>query len=457
MAKKVFISFLGAIPYGKTQYYFATDKALSTPTSYVQEAIFEKYLFNFWGANDKIFIFTTTDAYNNNYINRIERFDAKTQTPIFSPNKDGLESILKKWDDNKRIAQYDSISIANGNTVEEIWSVFQTIYDQLKDLPVGSEIYFDITFGFRSLPMLGIVLLNYVQTMQNVVVKYIFYGNYEVGRHEKTNLRNKAKAKGASDDELKKLDEQPPQSPILDLRAFAELQDWTTGAQAFLNGGSTNLLKNLIAQKNPQLANDLDAFAQSILMCRGQQLNQDLDIDSLKSQIVNLQSQTIQAQLRPLLERIEQKIQPFNSQNTLNGIQAVEWCVNNGLIQQGYTFLQETLKSYVIEHVFSGNSNLQSYILHKEMREAAHLALNGATEYKIRTRLLPGMPDKSREMKTFVTRIRIVHYYRNLTGDRGLRNDINHCGFKANYEQPDDLIVELRQLLTNVKACLGIL
>jgi CRISPR-associated (Cas) DxTHG family len=456
MIQKVFISFLGAIPYGKTQYYFVTNKELSKPTSYVQEAIFEKYLFHFWSPNDKIFIFTTADAYNNNYINRIERFDVKTQTPLFSADKDGLQSILKKWDDNKQIAHYDSIPIANGNTVEEIWSVFQKIYDQLKNLPVGSEIYFDITFGFRSLPMLGIVLLNYVQTIQNVVVKYIFYGNYEVGRHEKTTLRNEAEKKGASSDELKKLDEQPPQSPILDLRPFVELQNWTTAAQAFLNGGNTNLLKNLIAEKNPQLANDLNTFALSILMCRGQQLNQDLDIDSLKSQIVNLQSQTIQAQLRPLLERIEQKIQPFNSQNTLNGIQAVEWCVNNGLIQQGYTFLQETLKSYVIEYVFRGNLNLQSYILQKEIRESAHLALNGATEYVIRNRLPHGMPDKSREMKTFVTHIRIIRYYRNLTGDSGLRNDINHCGFKAHYEHPADLVTELRELLTNVKRCLGI-
>jgi CRISPR-associated (Cas) DxTHG family len=457
MARKVFISFLGAIAYEKTKYYFDNKTDISQATSYVQEAIFEKFLFQLWSAEDKIFIFTTNDAYNNNYVNRIIKFDFKTQTPIFSPEKDGLESILSNWLNRKQIAHYQSVKILNGNTVSEIRSVFQTIYEELKNFPNGTEIYFDITFGFRSLPMLGIVLLNYVKTLHNVVVKYIFYGNFEMGRQEKQHLIKTAEANGASEEELKALNAQPSQSPILDLRAFSELQDWTTAAQAFLNGGNTNLLKNLIAQSNPQLAADLNQFALSILMCRGQQLNQDLDVDNLKTQIVNLQSQTIQAQLRPLLEKIQQKILPFSSQNTLNGIQAVEWCVSNGLIQQGYTFLQETLKSYVIEQVFPTDSLLQSRVLQKDIRDAAHLALNGADEYVIRGKLPNNMSHKASEMRTIVTRIRIIRYYRNLTGDRGLRNDINHCGFKVNYEQPNALIGELQQLLINVKSCLGIL
>jgi hypothetical protein len=289
--------------------------------------------------------------------------------------------------------------------------------------------------------MLGMVLIDYAKVLRNITPRAIYYGNFEAGR-----------AKQGSAPHVK--------APVIDVTSFANLQAWTTAAQAFLNGGNTNLLKNLIAQTNPQLAEDLNQFALSILMCRGQQLNRDLDVDNLKTQIVNLQSQTIQAQLRPLLEQIQQKLAPFNSQNTINGIRAVEWCVVNGLIQQGYTFLQETLKSYVIEHVFAGDAALETLLLKREVRDAASSALDGNTHLKISTKLpnsIVGKGAKAILLEHLVASLHISTYYNELTArGRGLRNDINHCGFKDNYGQPNDLKSDLERLLVNVKLCLSI-
>ncbi len=458
MARKVFISFLGAIPYEKTMYYFSNKEDTSSATPYVQKAIFEKHLLPIWQEEDSIFIFTTDDAYRNNYANRIVKFNFATQQPEYSNDNDGLESILADMKNNNEIKFYEHVGIPNGNTVDEIWTVFQCVYDKLKELPNKSEVYFDITYGFRSLPMLGIVLLNYVKTLIDIDIKYIFYGNFEVGRQEKNNKIIDLSSK-VSSEELEKFKNKPTISPILDLRPFVELQDWTTAARSFLNGGNTTLLKELIAQSNVEIAEKLDIFATSLLMCRGQQLNRDFDINQFKDDIIHLQGQEVNVQLRPLLEKIQQKIQPFESKNTLNGIRSVEWCVANGLIQQGYTFLQETLKSYLIELVFNDDASVETYIVNQKIRDAANFALNGSSLDDIEKKL-KNTSDANKYATRFfelVSNKHLSQYYVNLTGKgRGLRNDINHCGFQENYASPQDLIKELNSLLNQFKICLNI-
>lgn len=447
----VFISFLGAIRYEETRYYFKNKDDVSKPTYYAQEAIFEQFLLNNWGKQDKIFIFTTDDAYKNNYANRIIKFTPATQTTEYAPNKDGLESILKTWYAQKRINHYESVPIANGNTVEEIWSVFQTIYDNLKDLPDGSKIYFDITFGFRSLPMLGIVLLNYVRTLHNVSVEYVFYGNYEVGRQEKIERINEARKNKMDADVIARMEKETPYSPILDLRPFVELQEWTTAARAFLKGGNAELLRGLMPLSHETLGDDLLQFTQSILTCRGSSLMKTQDIDALKNNIVNLNKETdIEVQLTPLLKRIEQKLSGFQSQTTLNGFAAVEWCIQNGLIQQGYTFLEETCKSYVIEQTV-GLSRLDE----PSVRQAAGVALNGIPRYRWRDTVDFAAAES---MFLFVNSLdrNFRLSYKKMVGEGGLRNDINHCGHNHNAKTPAELKIDLKNLFQELKTALQI-
>lgn len=470
MARKVFISFLGAIPYESTQYYMGNTENASSPTPYVQVAIFEKYLLDIWQQNDKIYFFTTDDAYKNNYIDRITKFDFTAMRAVLSPERDGLNSRFETMKNAGKITHYEHIRIENGNTVDEIWKVFQSVYEKLEKLPEKTELYFDITYGFRSLPMLGIVLLNYAKALSNIDIKYIFYGNFEVGKQDRDNTVKQLMKQGADEAAISEAKKSTPLSPILDLRPFVELQEWTTAARSFLNGGNTQLLKNLIAPEHPKVAEHLDTFATSLLMCRGQQLNRDFDVDTFKNEIVALQTQTISVQLAPLLEKIEEKMQPFNSKNTLNGIHAVEWCINNGLVQQGYTFLQETLKSYLIEKVFHDSNLLEDYLIDYKIRSIASSALDGATKSALKKKILKdgenddkykGLLTKADhyayELHTHIKNLHIAQYYTQLTGKgRGLRNDINHCGFQKNYASSSDLIEELKDLLKNIKKILNV-
>lgn len=444
---KVFISFLGAIAYEKTQYYFDDKKQASSATPYVQEAIFEKMLADIWTAEDKVFICTTDDAHEKNYINRV-MFNTETKRFEHSPDKDGLKSVLDRLKTTGKISHFDNIPIANGNTVQEIWSVFEAIHTQLKGLPPQSEVYFDITYGFRSLPMLGIVLLNYIKTLYDVRVRYVFYGNFEVGRQERMAKIAQAKKEGQSPEDVKKLEATPPLSPILDLRPFVELQEWTTAAQTFFSSGNAKLLAELTRPSNPVLADNLSDFTEAILTCRGKMLTHDLDVDSFKNLVALSQSTVYEAQLKPILERVKKKLANFQSENTKNGFAVVEWCIENGLIQQGFTFLQETAVSYVVESVY-GKNELFNYAY----RDAANTALNGFNKRKDRDN---PMETETRAMRAFVrTKVDLMPNYKKLTGSSGLRNDINHAGFKEHYASANDLRNELKNIYSTIKQILA--
>ncbi|MCW5925079.1 MAG: TIGR02221 family CRISPR-associated protein [Saprospiraceae bacterium] len=409
-----FISFLGAIPYEPARYFFDNNTALlSQPTVYVQEAIFEKVLTD-WQPTDAVIIFTTEQALHYNYQNRITRGEGLLEGK-------GLEQILQRLSQQGRIGLFSAVNIPNGNTEEEIWAVFQTVFQSIAE---GDELYFDITYGFRSLPMLGMVLLDYVRTLQQVKIRRIFYGNYEAGR----NNQRPGEVVNA---------------PVLDLTPFAQLQEWTAAARAFLQGGNAEPIASLTEQNNPEISRNLRLFAPAILTCRGLQITKDIDISSFKTLVDSSLTLPIAAQLRPLLEKIQEKLSPFSSDNLQNGLNAVKWCIDNGLIQQGYTFLQETMVSIVLERVLSS-----AYLTERKYRTNAGAALNGIKPDRLRLRSDETIPnDEYTQLFDYVQRHPgLVDLYKRLIGHDGLRNDINHCGFKTGYAMPSTLKDELSTL-----------
>jgi CRISPR-associated Csx2 family protein len=409
-----FISFLGAIPYEPTRYYFDGDVAdLAAPTPYVQEAIFEKVL-STWQPTDQVLIFTTDDAKQNNYHHRITRKEGLLENQ-------GLEQILQRLSQQGRIGAFDAIPIANGNSEAEIWSVFQNVFQYIQP---GDELYFDITYGFRSLPMLGMVLLDYARTIyqDQVKIQRIFYGNYEAGRA------------------LQKAGELV-EAPVLDLTPFAELQQWTAAARAFLQGGNAEPLAAVTEPHNPEISRNLRLFAPAILTCRGLQLSMDMDISSFKTLVDSSLDSPIAVQLRPLLAAIQHKLAPFSSNNLRNGLAAVQWCIENGLVQQGYTFLQETIVSLVIEKVFSLDA-----LMHTELRTDVGTALNNWLPSDPKLRIKINWEDYAAAFDYIQACTGLSTLYQKLTGKTGLRNDINHCGFKDRYAAPDKLTAELDRL-----------
>ena len=216
MGRKVFLSFLGTNDYVNCNYYDElTDKKIED-VRFIQEALVQLYC-NDFTSDDKILIFLTENAKKENWIDgpsgKEKRFEKGLNTKL-------KELSLK--------ATIESVNIKEGYSQKEIWDIFNTIFDRLED---NDEIILDITHGFRTLPMLGMVLLNYSKFLKNVKVKSIHYGAFE---------------KLGPAYMVKKIELKERNAPILNLIAFDELQQWSVGADNFVNYGNAEKIIKLI-------------------------------------------------------------------------------------------------------------------------------------------------------------------------------------------------------------------
>ena len=437
---KKFISFLGAIQYHQTRYYLETDRSdISAPIYYAQEHLLRRH-----APIDEAIIFTTQEAEQKNYQGRITR---QGQNFEVIPGA-GLESVLSQLQTQNAIKTYRQEPIPNGYTEAEIWMVFQKVYKQLQE---GDEVIFDVTFGFRSLPMLVLVLLNYARNLKGIKVLAVYYGNYEAGRAEK----EERTAKASTEEDKEKSKSRAIEAPILRLDAFVQLQDWTYAAQSFSDGNVLPLAR-LAGPKSAELSNSLRVLAEAIQTCRGLELAYGLDIDQLKVHVNELEQQSdVAQQLRPLLSRINVKLAPFHSRQLSNGFAAVEWCIQHNMVQQGITFLQETLQSYLVEKIVG-----KEFLTNRVYRFAANGALGGYSsprrtiEEKNRAELPISDQDITDCYKAMYKLVKsfegLSELYRRLTGD--FRNDINHCGFRDEYASPLQLKEQLSEIFQAVKA-----
>jgi CRISPR-associated Csx2 family protein len=225
MSRKIFLSFLGTNDYVPCNYFHEGDETRKVNNvKYVQEAVIRLYCQDFTADSVYLF-FLTDDARTKNWANN-GHTDHKTKLPIQS---DGLATCLAGL--QKAGAMLGTIQthrIEEGFTTAQIWSIFDTIHRCL--LP-DDEVIMDITHAFRSLPMLGMVLMNYAQVLQNVKIKQIHYGAFE---------------KLGPAFEVKQMPLEQRNAAILDLISFSELQKWTTATNDFKRYGNTAALTDLL-------------------------------------------------------------------------------------------------------------------------------------------------------------------------------------------------------------------
>lgn len=110
-----------------------------------------------------------------------------------------------------------AIDIPSGKSEDEIWQIFENVVNSVDE---NSQILFDITHAFRSIPMLVLLAAAFLQKAKNVEIKGVYYGAFEVNR------------------------EQPP---IFDLTPAVKLLDWLTATDKFINTGSSLELGELLS------------------------------------------------------------------------------------------------------------------------------------------------------------------------------------------------------------------
>ncbi len=409
---KIFISFLGTNNYKYCNYYFNDDESdVVKEVRFVQEALLKR-LCSAWGEKDRALIFLTPDAEARNWQDNEE-------------NGHGLDHHLSQLKLTLSIEPVKDIPM--GYNESEIWKLFDLIIGKINE---GDEIYLDITHGFRSLPMLGLVLVKYLKVTKNISVGGVYYGAFEkLGPGHKIDAIPMDKRN----------------APVLDLTSFHILQDWVMGADNFINYGITGKIEQAISKEiksalnetkgqDPKAAalrqfnNQLKEIPAGFQTVRGKEIIEGTNIQNLKEQINNIKQFEQNAPLRNILNKITGKLEDFKENSVANGFAGVQWCIDHGMIQQGITLLQENTITWVL-------TELERDYTDKDMRDLVsqsfHIVGNKIPpkNWKAPSKMYP---DDAKDIQNFIKMTELLKTYSSLSV---YRNDINHGGFTIEREQ----------------------
>lgn len=403
MSKK-YLAFLGANTYKLCTYVFQ-EQSFQTP--YVQAAL-TRVLCKDWTADDRILVFTTEKARTRNWA--------------------ALDEEFRQLDLSCSHVQID---IPGKGTEDSLWEIFDRV---LQAIEPQDEIIFDVTYGFRSLPMLALIILNYAKFVKNCTFAGIYYGAYE--------------ARQAPQDRPEAVEEEY-ETPIIDLTPLASVLDWTVGIDRFLNTGDASVVKTLTEKQvhtilrktrglNKQEAENLKAmaraisdFAKNCSTCRGKELSpsalraRDYIGTSLQA------SDDLIKPLTPLLEKIQTHFSMFQPENELRNIfQVVRWCREHYLIQQSITILEEGLINDFCQKLSINPDNYRE----KQAVSAAIAFIAQSKRPDARTK--PGK-NCAAYITSLLSLLPSEKFISNFDRLRNLRNDINHAGYSENYQQAD--------------------
>ena len=400
--RNVFISFLGTSPYSGSR-YISEDPKIDRSTRFVQVATLESVADQF-GKNDQVYIFTTTESLKN--------WDDQPMKGDPSTVDEKLKSEIFELNIGCNI---DNVMVPDGKSQDEVWDIFTIIFDKLAP---RDNLFFDITHGFRSLPLLALPLINYAKLLKSVTVSGIFYGAYD---------RNVWK------------------SSVWNLTDFSKLQDWTNNASIFLKtGNAKSLVQQLQGGDYENVKEGLESFSEFTLVNRGMDIYKGEEIIKLSQSLNTIGASENPADkvAKPIFDKLRDTFKPYKENSAINGFHAVRWCIENGLIQQAATLLEEFITTYVMTTI-GLDKKLASYgsrsMILKMIKHQKGYVPNSQTglSNKEQTRLnaILAIPDISS----------LGEVIENLSNP--VRNDVNHAGFRdspnpKSYEEIRTIVID---------------
>lgn len=339
-------------------------------------------------------------------------------------NGQALISELEKFK-----VPYKMVNIPDGKSVEELWQIFDIISEELKNEDI---IYFDITHGFRSLPMIIMLCISYVRTVKAQKIGGIYYGAYE-----------------AMVDDI---------APCFNLTAMGELLDWLEAARDFTRYGDSSRLSEMLSDINgyvyknklgnptkiKYLAKKLDNISLSLFNTRIMELEQEL-----KSFYEIIDDPVVVEELskwaKPFIlvkDSIKESYMKMNVEDQIGefskfSVQTATWLIEHNHYLQAMAFMREAIITKIMYDMGMGVEDV-----HDE--DKRHEIENKLNDRKNEDNLLAQ------------TWSRIASF----------RNDLLHCGMRKKDRTSFDKIIgkakkllcEFTKLMTNenkliIEAC----
>lgn len=427
---RVYLSFLGTNDYLPCTYRFNEREIQAV--RFVQEATISMNCQD-WSSEDRILIFTTSEAFEKNWLDNGHIKNGEKQ------QREGLGQRLKKL--NLK-APVRNVPIPEGKSETEIWEIFQVLFDNIQ---TNEKIVFDITHSFRSIPMLAMVVLNYGKVMKGINILGIYYGAFEVLGSLK---------------EAGKIPLEDRRVPLFDLTPFDNLLDWSLAIDRFLISGDAGPAghlahqgilpiltktkgKNQAAASIRSVGHSLQSFTRNITTCRGREISSS--VKRLKEAIQLSRHIDLIKPLRPLLGHVDRQLAFFTGDDVRDGIQAVRWCWNHNLIQQGYTILREFSISFILNQI-------KVEVMGKSFRELVTQAVNIHNQ-NIPLEKWAVSAKKHAEVTQNILKVlkSYPEWARVIDAVMKARNDINHAGFSDTAKSAEKLKSDLIVLLEKVE------
>ncbi len=336
MAHKKFISFLGTNNYVQVKYGSAEEK----PTRFIQEHLIDK-LCKDWDNDDQILIFYTKESRAHNWENN----GHPEQSVKEDIERIGLGQILKNKKENGLKPKIIERQIAEGFSEEEVWSIFDTVYKELRE---NDEIYFDVTHAFRSIPLFSTILFNFSRFTRKTKLCGIYYGAFE---------------KLGPAFKVREIPLEERIAPVIDLTSIINLQDLTNTASGIKQYGKTSSVELLIKKATNNLektkannrftealktikecTSDLDHF---ILANRMKDIEEGKFVKDFNAVInKSIQSDNLNNAEREIFKTLKDLFSNFKPEKNTDNIEAaIEWAYKYDMLPQAYTLAEEYIIS----------------------------------------------------------------------------------------------------------------
>jgi CRISPR-associated Csx2 family protein len=219
------------------------------------------------------------------------------------------------------------VLIKYGVDEEEIRENINRILGLEQYLETNDELIVDITHSFRSLPIFVMNLLIYLQNVspKKIIISHIYYGMNEASREF-------------------------GYSPVVDLKAMMDVQEWITGAYAFSMFGNTYKISRLLEKENKSVAPILLGFSDAM------NLNYLYPIQSETQKLSGIKNRDYQTDLPKLIITpiVNQFVDTFRVKNEAHRqshfqLKLADWQYKHKKYAQAYLTSNDALISYVCE------------------------------------------------------------------------------------------------------------
>lgn len=333
----------------------------------------------------------------------------------------------ENWSELNAATSPTPVPIDDGADTAGLWRIFDSVVQQVQP---DDELVIDITHGFRSLPMLGLLVAAYLKTAKNVTIKHLLYGAYEARDVERD------------------------VTPVFELTSFLSLFDWMIAADHFVRTGYGNPLTDLLAESDGVVGE----LSQSILsLSEGLQLLRPNSVaDSAATLGVNVQraKSDVARSVPPLatiLDGIAREYGQFSHkegglrEKLYSQLCMVEWYYQRGQFVHALSLAREWLPTLLCVH-------FNADVMDKREREDMELLLAGGKLKDPKTGDTRKESPRLNEWNSVPANSKLRQLWGGTLNLANLRNDVLHAGFRKNAKEPVEIKFAVAAIVTELRS-----